>query len=203
MIAKYNRQSLILGIPGLLLQTAGFIGLVVLGPASESGRDDPDTAALAALFALAIMVLGCILLFAGVGLYAKSKGRSPLWSVCAILGIIGLLVLAGLRDLTVQPGDPSLERSGNRNTAARISVYCGLFGILPLIGIFTCPIGFILGIVGLKRSRQLGGRGTAITGIALSTFFTLAWGGMIGLAVWSDLQPPPAGTQRPGSNAAR
>lgn len=75
MIKKYNNISLMLGIPAFIIQMTG---------AMKS---------IPALFGL-----GTIMLLIAFGFYAKSKGRSPLWGLAAILGIIGVLLLAVLKE---------------------------------------------------------------------------------------------------------
>jgi hypothetical protein len=75
MIRKYNNISLALGIPGLVLQVAGKL--------MENN---------------AVLVVGLLLLLAGFAYYAKAKGRSPAWCLLAFLSIIGLIILACLKD---------------------------------------------------------------------------------------------------------
>jgi len=79
MIAKYNRISLGLGIPGLVMQIAGRVGAEALG-----------------VFALPVVLLGTGLLLAGFAFYAKAKGRHPAWCLMAFLSLIGLVVLSCL-----------------------------------------------------------------------------------------------------------
>jgi hypothetical protein len=62
-------------------------------PASEAESLSP-------LFGLAGLV-GTALLLAGFAYYAKAKGRHPLWCLFAFLGLIGLIVLACLKDRTL------------------------------------------------------------------------------------------------------
>ena len=54
MISRYNNLSLVIGVPGIILQVAGF---VKYGPV--------------------IQVMGTVLLLIGLAYYAKAKGRSP------------------------------------------------------------------------------------------------------------------------------
>ncbi len=76
MIKEYNNISLTWGIPGIALQIAGN----VIGQPL-------------------ILVLGTVLLMIGLAYYAKAKGRSPAWCLMGFLSIIGLIVLACLKDL--------------------------------------------------------------------------------------------------------
>jgi hypothetical protein len=75
MIARYNNYSLALGIPGLLIQIGGLVA-----------QRPPIT------------LVGTVLLMAGLAFYAKAKGRSPAWCLMGFLGLIGLIVLALLKD---------------------------------------------------------------------------------------------------------
>ena len=76
MIKKYNNISLAWGIPGIVLQIAGH---VVGQPL--------------------LLLVGTILLMIGLAYYGKAKGRSPAWCLMGFLSIIGLIVLACLKDL--------------------------------------------------------------------------------------------------------
>ncbi len=74
MIKKYNNISLAWGIPGFVLQIAGIGQPLVLSA-------------------------GTVLLMIGLAYYAKAKGRSAAWCLMGFLPIIGLIVLAYLKDL--------------------------------------------------------------------------------------------------------
>ena len=76
MIRKYNNISLALGIPGIVAQIAGHLMRQPL-----------------------VLIVGTVLLMVGLAYYAKAKGRSPAWCLMGFLSIIGLLVLASLKDL--------------------------------------------------------------------------------------------------------
>jgi len=76
MIKKYNNISLAWGIPGIVLQIAGnVIGQPI------------------------VLIVGTVLLMIGLAYYAKAKGRSAAWCLMGFLSIIGLIVLACLKDL--------------------------------------------------------------------------------------------------------
>lgn len=83
LIARDNNISLALGVPGLITEVVG----VVM-------RNNPETAQTGQ----AIYVVGTLLLIAGLGFYAKAKGRSLAWGLMGLLSIIGLIVLAMLED---------------------------------------------------------------------------------------------------------
>lgn len=76
MIKKYNTISLAWGIPGLVLQIAGN----VIGQPL-------------------VVLVGTVFLMVGLAYYAKAKGRSPAWCLMGFLSLIGLIVLACLKDL--------------------------------------------------------------------------------------------------------
>ena len=80
MNKKYNNISLIIGIPGLLLQIHGNV----------IGRPW-------------IAILGTLLLIIGLAYYALAKGRNPAWCLMGFLSIIGLIVLGLLKDLAPSP----------------------------------------------------------------------------------------------------
>jgi uncharacterized membrane protein YhaH (DUF805 family) len=46
----------------------------------------------------AVILAGTIFLFVGLAYYARAKGRSSWWCLFALLSVIGLLVLACLKD---------------------------------------------------------------------------------------------------------
>jgi hypothetical protein len=84
MIARYNNISLALGIPGIILQVAGNIMMT----------SNPENRTLGRL----VLVVGTLLLIGGLAMYAKAKGRSPVWGLMGFLSCIGLIVLALLKD---------------------------------------------------------------------------------------------------------
>jgi hypothetical protein len=82
MIQKYNNISLAWGIPGIVLQGAG----------KEISQP-------------IVLIVGTVLLMIGLAYYAKAKGRSAAWCLMGLLSIIGLIVLACLKDLEKE-GNP-------------------------------------------------------------------------------------------------
>ncbi len=83
MIAKYNKISLAVGIPGIIVQFAG----ILLGELGAPG--------------VPVALLGTGLLLVGLVYYTKAKARSPAWCLMAFLSLIGLIVLACLKDKSV------------------------------------------------------------------------------------------------------
>jgi serine/threonine protein kinase len=73
-----------------------------------------------------------------------------------------------------------------KNPPALIAYYCGVFSLIPIIGIIVGIPGIILGVVGLWRSRAnppIKGAVHAWIGIILGGLATMLWGGLISLLV--------------------
>ena len=65
-----------------------------------------------------------------------------------------------------------------RNGPALAAYYCGVFGLIPVLGFILGPIAFILGIIGLvkkKKNPQVHGTGHAIAGIVLGLIDPVLW----------------------------
>lgn len=75
MIKKHNNLSLSIGIPGIIIQAYGAIAHIPI-----------------------IQLAGTILVLIGFYYYAKAKGRHPAFCLLAFLSIIGLMILACLKD---------------------------------------------------------------------------------------------------------
>ena len=86
MIARYNRASLALGGPGIVLQIAGRIVMEI--------TEDPLISIVAAVATL----VGTAILIAGLTLYAKAKGLHPAWGLLGLSSLVGLIALACLKD---------------------------------------------------------------------------------------------------------
>ncbi len=52
-----------------------------------------------------LVLLGTVLLIIGLVYYAKAKGRHPAWGIMGLLSIIGLIVLALLKDRSTATGE--------------------------------------------------------------------------------------------------
>ena len=89
MIKRYNNLSFVFFIPGMILQ---IVGLIMGG---NNAEPNPITSVL--------LLVGTVLAITGFGYYAKAKGRSPAWGLAGFLGLIGLVILALLKD---KSGDP-------------------------------------------------------------------------------------------------
>jgi serine/threonine protein kinase len=69
-----------------------------------------------------------------------------------------------------------------KNPPALIAYYCGVFSLIPIIGIFAGIPGIILGVMGLWARRTnppIKGAVHAWIGIILGGFTTVLWGGLI------------------------
>ena len=98
MIAKYNRKSLAIGVPGLLLQVGClFATNLIAAKAKSGGTTLPDSLAL---LLTAGPLVGAVLLIIGLGFYAKAKGYSAVLGLLGLLSCLGLLILAVLPDKT-------------------------------------------------------------------------------------------------------
>jgi len=79
-----------------------------------------------------------------------------------------------------------------RNGMALASYYCGIFGLIPVVGLLLGPIAFILGVLGLlyKRNHPYAhGSGHAIAGIILCFLDFGATAAAIGWFMWYMNQP--------------
>lgn len=100
MDAALNRKSFFFGVPGIVLQLGGRLGLSMVG-SKQGAQSFPmanDERALVEIAATVGLVLGTCLLIAGLSCYARAKGRSGWWGLMGLLSIIGLIVLACLED---------------------------------------------------------------------------------------------------------
>jgi len=65
-----------------------------------------------------------------------------------------------------------------KNGPALAAYYCGVFGLIPVIGFLLGPIALILGIIGLvhkKKNPKVHGTGHAIAGIVLGLIDPVLW----------------------------
>jgi len=80
---KFNRISLALGLPGMLLQGIGALSDISI-----------------------LLVLGSIMFLIGLVYYAKAKGRSGWWGLLGLLSLIGLIILSLLPSKSDDAGIP-------------------------------------------------------------------------------------------------
>ncbi|MCP3959632.1 MAG: DUF4190 domain-containing protein [bacterium] len=84
-----------------------------------------------------------------------------------------------------QQGDSTGGIIPYKNPPALTAYYCGIFSLMPFIGIFLGIPALILGIVGLKKKKAnpvISGTVHAWVGIIMGGLTTLLWGGLMGLA---------------------
>jgi hypothetical protein len=63
-----------------------------------------------------------------------------------------------------------------KNPMGLMAYYCGVFALIPCVGLVLGPAAFILGIMGVRYANQYptaGGKGHAIAGIVLGTLVVL------------------------------
>ncbi len=169
MIKKYNNISLAWGIPGLVIQTAGFLL-----------QDNWE------------MWLGTLLFVVGLAYYAKAKGRHPAWCLMAFLSLIGMIVLGCLKDYGSPPPVPPTGLDGGetgnpvevdtgvterfilpvgRSGWAIASGYLGLISVLIIPAPFALLTG-ILAIRAMRRDPKKHGMGRAVFGIVMGGLIT-------------------------------
>ena len=90
MVTKYHRISFLIGTSGIVLQAVGVVIIV----ASQNVFYE--------LTSCLIVLYGVAILMRGLAYYAKAKGQSTTWCLMALLPLIGLFVIALLRDRTNQ-----------------------------------------------------------------------------------------------------
>ncbi len=85
---------------------------------------------------------------------------------------------------TTPTGDATGGIIPYKNPAALIAYYCGIFSMLPFIGMFAGIPGVILGVIGLRRRKAnpvIKGSVHAWIGIVLGGLTTLLWGALLAL----------------------
>lgn len=73
-----------------------------------------------------------------------------------------------------------------KNPTALIAYYCGIFSLIPLLGLFAGIPAVILGIIGLRKHKAnpvVKGVAHAWIGIGLGGFTTVLWLGLIVLMI--------------------
>lgn len=87
-----NNKSLLLGVPGILIQ---FFGVMGAGIVQALLNTSPESTLA---FVIAIWLIGTAMLIGGLIYYAQAKGQSGWWGLIGFLGLIGLIVLGLLPD---------------------------------------------------------------------------------------------------------
>jgi hypothetical protein len=63
-----------------------------------------------------------------------------------------------------------------KNPMGLMAYYCGVFALIPCVGLVLGPAAFVLGILGIRYANKYptaGGKGHAIAGIVLGTLVVL------------------------------
>ncbi|HEX3148536.1 MAG TPA: DUF4190 domain-containing protein [Gemmataceae bacterium] len=85
---------------------------------------------------------------------------------------------AGRRRPPRKSGDGMAHLIPFRNGWALAAYYCGIFGLIPIVGFLLGIVAFILGIIGFVRARKnpnAHGTGHAIAGIILGPIDIVIW----------------------------
>jgi hypothetical protein len=84
------------------------------------------------------------------------------------------------RVATDDSDDPLATIVPYKNAKALLAYYCGVFSLVPVLGLILGPLALILGILGLRyagRNPRAKGVAHAIVGIVLGSLTALAnWG---------------------------
>ncbi len=118
MLKKYNNLSLCFGIPGLVLQIAGFV------------LNTPEGH-------LVLKVAGTALLLIGLTYYARAKGQHPAWCLAAFLSIVGLIILACLRDKSLSQADEKQLVGPGKPKTVLVSVVSKLVMFLVVVAVLV------------------------------------------------------------------
>ena len=82
MIKRYNNLSLMIAIPGIIIQVAA--QMMLQGEQASLG--------------LLVSLIGTVMVLIGFAYYAKAKGRNPLWCLVGLFSCLGLFIMALLKD---------------------------------------------------------------------------------------------------------
>lgn len=83
-----------------------------------------------------------------------------------------------------QTGDATGGLIPYKNPAALIAYYCGIFSLVPFLGLAPAVAGIVLGVIGLRRRKAtpvIMGALHAWVGIVLGSLMTIVWGTAIAL----------------------
>jgi hypothetical protein len=77
-----------------------------------------------------------------------------------------------------------------KNGLALAAYYCGVFSLIPVLGLLLGPVALILGIMGVRyaqKNTRARGTGHAIAGIVLGSLSTLLYWGLVILLVGAGM----------------
>ncbi len=109
MIKKFNNLSLIIGIPGIVIQAYGAIVKL------------PE-----------LQIAGSIILLVAFYYYAVSKGRHPAFCLLGLLSIFGLLILGALKDKSSSE-EVAPEKGNSKGFLIFIAVLVFLVFAIPFV----------------------------------------------------------------------
>ncbi len=112
MIKKYNNLSLLIGVPGILVQAFGTIENIP-----------------------ALLITGTVILLVAFYYYAVAKGRHPAFALFGLFSLIGLLVLASLKDKS-KSEEVKSEKGNSKGFLIFIAVLVFLVFAIPFVNSF-------------------------------------------------------------------
>ena len=86
MIVEYRQRSMLLGVPGVLLQVAADLAILLNHRLNAPG-----------IWGI-VFVVGSFLFFVSLSYFARSKGRSPGLCILGMFWVLGILLVASLPD---------------------------------------------------------------------------------------------------------
>ena len=95
MIAKYLRRSLLLGVPGFLLQFAGVLVMFT------QDKTPIPVGGTRVMWGPSLIMFGLLFWTAGLAYYAMAKGQSSWWGLSGLLGLPGLQYATYLTGLSL------------------------------------------------------------------------------------------------------
>jgi HlyD family secretion protein len=137
MIQKFNSIGLMVGIPGLILQVVG----KMITRADQVG------------IGLLVTLAGTVMLLIGLAYYAKAKGRHPAWCLLAFLSLVGLILMACLKDCAVE-GQPK-ESAMRKAVLVAVVVMVAIGGVGSWLLLSTGDSGSTLRTSPVKRGDLL------------------------------------------------
>jgi hypothetical protein len=154
MIKKYNTLSFVWGIPGILIQIFG----IMLRRFAQTQDMPPLYDDLGRL----VVLFGIIALLIGFVYYAKAKGRSAWWCLFGFLSLIGLIVLACLKDKTlagenVATGETNTRPASNR-TFTILVILLAVLVVAAILAFVLLPVIMQAGSEAARRTNTINNR---------------------------------------------
>jgi hypothetical protein len=168
LIKTYNNISVVIGVPGAIVQMAGGMIFKVVTDSQPAGTLTlPDY-----VIAVVPLVIGTILFGIGLAFYAMAKGHSPVWGLTSMVSVFGFMWLERLEDRATpragsianarykagQDEERFIEGESSRDALDMISFILGVVGlvicVLPGINLFLAVPAVICGHKALTHSKQ-------------------------------------------------